>query len=104
MAHPDKDSGTEEEDWFMENFVKTATWRGQRSLATWVILRPLNRARVLLNQNPFQERAAGKWCKGRLPRNFSRTTRATSGGTRAIGDESRDFLTIFNVQTYSYAL
>ena len=44
-----------------------------------------NRARVLLNQNPFQERAAGKWCKGRLPRNFSRSTRATSGGTRAIG-------------------
>ena len=43
-----------------------------------------NRARVLLNQNPYQERAAGTWCKGRLPRNFTRTTRATSGGTRAI--------------------
>ena len=42
MAHPDKDSGTEEEDWFVENFVKTAKWRGQRSLATWVTLRPLN--------------------------------------------------------------
>ena len=45
-----------------------------------------NRARVLQNQNPFQERAAGKWCKGRLPRKFSRSTRATSGGTRAIAD------------------
>ena len=36
MAHPGKDSVTEE-DWFMENCVKSATWRGQRSLATWVI-------------------------------------------------------------------
>ena len=43
-----------------------------------------NRARVLQNQNPFQERAAGKWCEGRLPRKFLRSTRATSGGTRAI--------------------
>ena len=43
-----------------------------------------NRARVLQNQNQFQERTAGKWCKGRLPRHFSRSTRATSGGTQAI--------------------
>ena len=43
-----------------------------------------NRARVLQNQNQFQERAAGKWCKDRVHRKFSRSTRATSGGTRAI--------------------
>ena len=43
-----------------------------------------NGARVLQIQNQFQESAAGKWCKGSLPRNFARFTRATSGGTRAI--------------------
>ena len=48
-----------------------------------------NRARVLQNQNQFQERAAGKWCKDRLPRKFSRSTRATSGRTRAIDKRSR---------------
>ena len=47
-----------------------------------------NRARVLQNQNQFQERAAGKWCKDRLPKKFSRSTRVTSGGTRAIRQEA----------------
>ena len=27
---------------------------------------------------------SGKWCEGRLPTNFSRSTRATSGGTSQL--------------------
>ena len=75
--------------------------------AWWLLC--LNRARVLQNQNPFQERATGKWCKGRLPRNFSHSTRATSGGTRAIALDTFDInwwatLFIFFILYYSYQI
>ena len=55
------------------------------SRVVWLILNATetesNRVCVLQNQNQFQERAAGKWCKCRLLRKFSCSTRATSRGT-----------------------